>query len=143
MTTAPISVERLRYLAQEMLLVWNEDWIDELAEALPALLQQLAELESDRDEWKRRESFAVSDLQRELRERDAKLAERDAEVAGLRQALTDQIESTEAAERAREEACGLLRECPRHFQKWDDDIDEQDLSDHIAAYLAANGGDRA
>jgi YesN/AraC family two-component response regulator len=35
--------------------------------------EHLEALQKDRDEWKARESFAVSDLQRELRVRDARI----------------------------------------------------------------------
>jgi hypothetical protein len=68
-------IYRLRQIVAGGPLAYDAIATDEAADTIADLTRQLAEAQAAADEWKRREAFAVSDLQRELRERDAALAD--------------------------------------------------------------------
>lgn len=126
--------------------------IAEAITALPALLQQVAELQAktactmgvgagagqlfvhgDFDSIKAAQALAAKLAEQAAEiERAAVLAEgREATIRMMRREL-------EAAERARDEACGLLRLVLNCHPS-----DRRSLQDRIAAFLAANGGSNA
>ena len=121
--------------------------------ALPALLHQLAELERDNATMRGTDYHQVGvEQEQEIIDLEAKLAEREAEVAKWRErsetnerlrcevmALFNGAASDlRAAERAREEACGLLRDIRPVLSCADTYGACGDLRDRIAAFLAAN-----
>lgn len=155
-------------------------YLDVVANELAALLLRASDLTADRDSWRR----LAERLEVEKLDAQAKLAEREAEVEALRSSVaamdsvqddaleraTDRlIESTlensaqamtalrkraEAAERARDEACGLLREvlerdeaplngrchCINHSRKAEREYEAGSCPhQRSAAFLAANG----
>lgn len=128
-----------------------------LAEALwphyAALLLQVAELEKDRDGWKRAYDCDVPRL-------NAKLAEQAAEIERWRKSfdghvyvpnddyadVCEKARKLPAAERAREECVGLLSQFSGYFRDYRYDVIYHDgtgrvsLMEKTAAFLAANGG---
>lgn len=148
----------------------NASLITEAINALPTLLQQVAELERQRDAYK----AADESMQDAHRNALAKLAERDALVARLSETWMDEngttwipptayayamvcrarwlaVDRAEAAERARDESHQELQSAHDWFESQAKAISKacgstwdlmqiREQRDRIAAFLTANGG---